>query len=155
MIVRRRVSIPDEVRKTLHRLHDEFGRDTSKTQSIRGGTQISLKEVGGVVFPFLGELCDFRERMGVWSIRMSKGGFHQLHNHPNGETSGVCYVDVPDSESGRLQIYANPFEKPIEDIRPEVGLVVTFPSYVWHGTTTYEGLEPRLTIACDKLPEGN
>jgi hypothetical protein len=39
-------------------------------------------------------------------------------------------------------------------VRPEPGLAVFFPSYVFHSTLPYEGEGERLGIAFDVYPEG-
>ena len=36
--------------------------------------------------------------------------------------------------------------------RPEVGLLVLFPSYFWHGTLPFHSEQPRLTVAFDVVP---
>ena len=37
-------------------------------------------------------------------------------------------------------------------VQPVAGLLVLFPSYMWHGTTAIHGEEHRTTIAFDVLP---
>lgn len=37
-------------------------------------------------------------------------------------------------------------------VRPEPGLLVLFPSYLWHGTEPFTSDQARLTIAFDALP---
>jgi hypothetical protein len=36
--------------------------------------------------------------------------------------------------------------------RPEIGRLVIFPSYFWHGTVPFESESPRLTVAFDMVP---
>jgi hypothetical protein len=38
-------------------------------------------------------------------------------------------------------------------VRPEVGLLVLFPSYFWHGTLPFHSEQPRLTVAFDAVPD--
>jgi hypothetical protein len=38
-------------------------------------------------------------------------------------------------------------------VQPEVGTLVLFPSYMWHGTVPFESAEPRITVAFDLLPD--
>jgi hypothetical protein len=38
-------------------------------------------------------------------------------------------------------------------VRPQVGMLVLFPSYVWHGTLPFQGEQPRLTVAFDVVPD--
>jgi hypothetical protein len=37
-------------------------------------------------------------------------------------------------------------------IRPEVGQLVLFPSYLWHGTVPFDDAAPRITVAFDAVP---
>ena len=37
-------------------------------------------------------------------------------------------------------------------VRPEVGQLVLFPSYFWHGTLPFHSAQPRLTVAFDVVP---
>ena len=38
-------------------------------------------------------------------------------------------------------------------IQPQVGRLVLFPSYMWHGTVPYESNDTRMTVAFDAVPE--
>jgi hypothetical protein len=38
-------------------------------------------------------------------------------------------------------------------VRPELGLLVLFPSYFWHGTLPFHSEQPRLTVAFDVVPD--
>ena len=38
-------------------------------------------------------------------------------------------------------------------VRPEVGQLVLFPSYFWHGTLPFHSDQPRLTVAFDVVPQ--
>jgi hypothetical protein len=37
-------------------------------------------------------------------------------------------------------------------VEPEVGRLVLFPSYMWHGTVPFSGDDHRMTIAFDVAP---
>ncbi|HSN70518.1 MAG TPA: putative 2OG-Fe(II) oxygenase, partial [Steroidobacteraceae bacterium] len=37
-------------------------------------------------------------------------------------------------------------------VKPRVGRLVLFPSYMWHGTVPITGDSPRMTIAFDAVP---
>ena len=81
--------------------------------------------------------------------------------------SSAFYVSLPPSvrngdaggQAGWIQ-----FGQPLEDLgldlpprrtmRPREGLLVLFPSYMWHGTIPFEDAAPRLTIAFDAQPSG-
>jgi tetratricopeptide (TPR) repeat protein len=98
---------------------------------------------------------------GSWSVQLQPGGFHLNHVHPQGWLSSAYYVELPDiaDESTRagwlkfgepglpIAAYA-----PDLYIRPYPGLLVLFPSYVWHGTVPFETGGRRLTAAFDVVP---
>ncbi|HEX7037187.1 MAG TPA: tetratricopeptide repeat protein [Pseudomonadales bacterium] len=101
---------------------------------------------------------------GAWSVRLSSAGYHTNHVHPMGWMSSALYVALPDevrsseSRAGYIQFGVPLLDKdpglpPRRVIRPEVGTVVLFPSYMWHGTIPFRSQQPRLTVAFDLLPE--
>lgn len=98
---------------------------------------------------------------GAWSVRLRPDGYHTNHLHPMGWLSSAFYVALPaavaDGHQGWLQfdqpgIRTQPPLGPQRFVRPEPGLLVLFPSYMWHGTVPFSGDEPRLTIAFDLIP---
>ena len=100
---------------------------------------------------------------GAWSVRLSGQGFHTNHMHPKGWISSALYIAVPDEVSGATNDagyiqFGAPEEKlgldlpPIRTIKPEVGSLVLFPSYMWHGTIPFSSEQPRITVAFDIVP---
>ena len=100
---------------------------------------------------------------GAWSVRLSGQGFHTNHMHPKGWISSALYIAVPDEVSGATDDagyiqFGAPEEKlgldlpPIRTIKPEVGSLVLFPSYMWHGTIPFSSEQPRITVAFDIVP---
>jgi tetratricopeptide (TPR) repeat protein len=98
---------------------------------------------------------------GSWSVQLQPGGFHLDHVHPLGWLSSAYYVSLPDvsdvdSRAGWLR-FGQPGLK-LEDcppehfVRPAAGMLVLFPSYMWHGTVPFAAGTPRLTAAFDVLP---
>jgi tetratricopeptide (TPR) repeat protein len=101
---------------------------------------------------------------GGWSVRLHCEGYHTRHVHPRGWISSACYIQLPDcmtaghtaegtlsfGEPGMLTTPALPAEL---SLRPEVGLLVLFPSYFWHGTLPFHSEQPRLTVAFDAVPD--
>lgn len=93
----------------------------------------------------------------AWSVRLNSGGFHINHVHPEGWISSAFYVRLPSDLQGldgALKFgEPGPPTSPVlrEDhvIRPEAGLLVLFPSYMWHGTLPFSSGERRLTCAFD------
>jgi len=97
---------------------------------------------------------------GIWSIRMRSGGFHVNHIHPEGWISSACYVTVPENtidregwiKFGEPRIATIPSCPPEHFIEPKPGMLVLFPSYMWHGTIPFSGDGVRTTAAMDVLP---
>jgi tetratricopeptide (TPR) repeat protein len=107
-----------------------------------------------------------RWRLSAWGVVLSRHGHQLPHTHPSGWVSGVYYVKVPEAmhdparkregwiEFGRpdprYTCVRNPRVKVIE---PAEGLVLLFPSYLWHGTVPFDSSEERISIAFDVYPE--
>ncbi|WP_458069916.1 putative 2OG-Fe(II) oxygenase [Rhodanobacter sp. BL-MT-08] len=101
---------------------------------------------------------------GGWSVRLRASGFHNNHVHPRGWISSACYIDLPDGIAtastpegclvfGAPGIATTPPLAAEHVLRPEVGMLVLFPSYLWHGTVPFTGDRTRLTVAFDVLPD--
>jgi tetratricopeptide (TPR) repeat protein len=93
---------------------------------------------------------------GSWSVRLTGGGFHIAHFHPQGVLSSACYLVVPEPQAPMeawLELGGPPggLEVPIEPlarIEPAPGRMALFPSYLFHGTRPFSEGE-RLTVAFD------
>jgi hypothetical protein len=97
---------------------------------------------------------------GAWSVRLRSEGFHTNHMHPEGWISSALYVALPDEvveggdQAGHIQ-FGVPLGielPPQRIIKPEVGTLVLFPSYMWHGTVPFSSRQPRITVAFDLVP---
>jgi hypothetical protein len=99
---------------------------------------------------------------GCWSVELRRNGYHVNHVHTQGWVSSAYYVSVPSevadtsARSGWIK-FGEP-GMPIPGlgaehfVQPRAGRLVLFPSYMWHGTNTILGDEPRLTVAFDAVP---
>lgn len=96
---------------------------------------------------------------GSWSVRLTDGGFHVSHIHPQGILSSACYLSLPPSmghdgsQDGWLELGRPPADlgldlEPIATIEPRPGRLALFPSYVFHGTRPF-AVGERLTAAFD------
>jgi tetratricopeptide (TPR) repeat protein len=101
---------------------------------------------------------------GSWSVRLHRDGYHTSHVHPRGWISSACYIQLPDSMQaghtaegilsfGAPGMLTRPSLPAELSVRPEVGLLVLFPSYFWHGTLPFHSDQPRLTVAFDAVPD--
>jgi Flp pilus assembly protein TadD len=100
---------------------------------------------------------------GSWSVRLTSGGCHANHFHPEGWFSSAFYVSLPEpadrgpEPAGWLKLGEPQAElhldlPPIRLIEPKPGRLVLFPSTMWHGTRPFESGE-RLTVAFDVAPQ--
>lgn len=102
-----------------------------------------------------------------WSVKLRDSGFHLSHIHQDGWLSSAFYVALPQevtagSVTDGLPQGALTFGVPDASlgldlgpqriVAPEPGMLVLFPSYVWHGTVPFSSAEPRMTVAFDALP---
>lgn len=93
----------------------------------------------------------------AWSVRLNSGGFHINHVHPEGWLSSAFYVRTPSAMAGMDGALKfgepGPPTSPVlrEDhlVRPEPGMLVLFPAYMWHGTVPFLSGDTRLSCAFD------
>ncbi|MBA2588835.1 MAG: tetratricopeptide repeat protein [Alphaproteobacteria bacterium] len=94
---------------------------------------------------------------GAWSVRLNASGFHINHIHPEGWLSSAFYVRLPEKMEGRegwlkFGEPGPPTVPPLAPdhlVKPEPGLLVLFPSYMWHGTVPFASDDKRLSCAFD------
>jgi tetratricopeptide (TPR) repeat protein len=98
---------------------------------------------------------------GSWSVQLRPGGFHIDHVHPRGWLSSAYYVALPDAAGAGTRGGWLKFGEPgiripgceaEHFIAPEPGMLVLFPSYMWHGTVPFAAGAARLTAAFDVVP---
>lgn len=98
------------------------------------------------------------DRFQTWSVRLKRSGRHTDHVHPSGVVSSACHISTP-SDLARGPDGWLRFGKPGIDTvptldaefhhRPQAGVIVFFPSYIWHGVTPFRGEGARLSVAMD------
>ncbi|MEO1150490.1 MAG: putative 2OG-Fe(II) oxygenase [Pseudomonadota bacterium] len=98
--------------------------------------------------------------LAAWSVRLPANGFHVNHVHPAGWLSSACHLRtvaaVPgdDPRAGWIK-FGEPGIATVRPLapthmrEPQAGVMVMFPSFLWHGTVPFSGSESRLTIAAD------
>lgn len=99
---------------------------------------------------------------GTWSVMLRPNGFHVDHTHPSGWLSSACYIELPEAmekegregwiKFGEPGIPTKPKAPAEHYVEPSPGLLVLFPSYMWHGTVPFSGNRNRLTVAFDVMP---
>ncbi|MDH3373761.1 MAG: putative 2OG-Fe(II) oxygenase [Gammaproteobacteria bacterium] len=100
---------------------------------------------------------------GIWSVWLKPNGFHHDHVHPTAWLSSACYIELPDEidaggqegwiKFGEPGTVTSPKLAPEHAVKPEPGMLVLFPSYMWHGTIPFGGDKSRLSIALDIVPD--
>lgn len=95
---------------------------------------------------------------------MSTGGHQEPHIHHTAWLSGVYYARLPESvrpddpmRSGWIEFgqppprYPCECEYPLESICPREGMLVLFPSYLFHRTIPFPSDEIRISFAFDVI----
>ena len=111
--------------------------------------------------PFLIKKINQYTVLDCWVNFLEPGDFQANHIHNNGWLSGVYYLDEPKieknkSHAGWIEFNRSGYnlphfggEKEIKSIKPEVGMFIFFPSYIWHGTIPYTAAYTRGSISFD------
>ncbi|MEZ5894800.1 MAG: putative 2OG-Fe(II) oxygenase [Parvularculaceae bacterium] len=131
-------------------------------QAIRGPIQRFLQQIGAGGDPLRVRNRGGHQIFSAWSIRLKASGYHINHVHPEGWLSSACHLRMPksggaDDKSGWLTfgepgIPTTPKLTPEYYIKPQIGVMAIFPSYMWHGTVPFSGDIRRTTIAIDLVP---
>lgn len=101
-------------------------------------------------------------RLHVWATQAAAAGFIGTHIHEESWLSGAYYVELPEAvanadadRAGWIE-FGRPFRglPPMPDgmlrtIRPEVGTLLLFPSFLFHRTLPYAGGGERISISFD------
>ena len=99
----------------------------------------------------------------AWATICRAGAYHAPHSHPDSAWSGVYYVDAGTSNpdrplSGVLEFLdpragveavtapGDPYGE-IVRVQPEAGLLVVFPSWLYHWVHPYAGQTPRIAVS--------
>lgn len=101
--------------------------------------------------------------LSVWGTVLEGEGYQDSHIHPSGWLSGVYYVQVPEvandgGNDGWIEFgqpgseYHFSTGQTLQIFKPEPGLMVMFPSFMFHRTIPFESNETRMSIAFDAVP---
>jgi Flp pilus assembly protein TadD len=118
---------------------------------------IAAMDDRGPSHPWSSRTADRFKLSGCWSVKLKPGGYHVNHLHPAGWISSAYYVALPEStgQEGWIKFGEPRWPAPgctVEKvIQPQVGRLVLFPSYMWHGTIPFSTGE-RLTAPFDVVP---
>ncbi|MEM7426875.1 MAG: putative 2OG-Fe(II) oxygenase [Pseudomonadota bacterium] len=118
--------------------------------------------------PFIGAVPQQYELV-AWAAVLDKQGNQDAHIHFDGHLSGCYYVRIPEEvsadDNGSDGLVAGGFEvgRPPPEfgcrsdhrhrvIKPQEGMMVLFPSYMYHQTIPFEAKERRICVAFDVMP---
>jgi uncharacterized protein (TIGR02466 family) len=103
--------------------------------------------------------------LDIWTTVLVGGGHQDHHIHSSGWLSGVYYVQLPETLGASAQDNAGWIEfgrppddlnlrrePPVYTVQPRAGLLILFPSYVFHRTIPFAEAQPRISIAFDLIP---
>lgn len=146
-----------------------FDSRVPEVEALRGMIERAVKSfVDGLPddpdHAFLGRKSAAFRFAGSWSVRLRRQGFHINHVHSAGWISSCYYVSLPSAveaadghqgwiKFGETGLDLGHRERIDKMIRPEVGKLVLFPSYFYHGTVPFEDEGYRTTVAFDVVPD--
>jgi uncharacterized protein (TIGR02466 family) len=101
-------------------------------------------------------------RMHVWATQAAQSGYIDTHIHEDSWLSGAYYVELPQAiraddatHAGWIE-FGRPYagmpawpEDALRYVLPQVGMLLLFPSYMFHRTLPYAGGGERISISFD------
>ena len=143
-----------------------FDRDVREIGLLRDAVQEAVADYikslpTDAQHPFLSRRDSEFHFSGSWSCRLASGGFHTNHIHEQGWISSAYYAALPDNlgmgsqgalKFGQSSLSLGEEDRPSRMVQPQVGKLVLFPSYYWHGTEPFRAERSRLAVAFDVLP---
>ena len=100
-----------------------------------------------------------------WCLKLCYGGHQITHFHPYGTISGIYYIDVStkrNSSQGWLELNASSqFIKGsaninhLKRVKPTNGMLILFPSWLYHRTVPTSTKKARYSLAFDLAPSIN
>ncbi len=133
-------------------------------EAIEGPKRTFLEALGRGDDPMRARNHGDGRLLGAWSVLLPPNGFHVNHVHPEGWISTACHLRFDaepedDPHAGWLKFgepgILTPTPLPPERfVAPERGVLVMFPSYMWHGVVAFTAGRDRLTVAGDIAPSG-
>ena len=104
-----------------------------------------------------------RWTLRIWATVLQAGGRQTPHFHPGAWLSGVYYLQLPADlgTAGGLEFGAPPSHLSVKSmpnvfpLTPREGRLVLFPSYLYHGTQTFDSRQSRISMAFDVVPKAD
>jgi uncharacterized protein (TIGR02466 family) len=144
-----------------HSRPDLFHRSDSNVSALISWTTWALRRMISATAGrdvFTGTLS-----ISAWATICRTGTYHAPHSHSDSAWSGVYYVDSGSENPGRplsgvlefldpragaeaVSAPGDPYGEPFR-VRPQAGLLVVFPSWLYHWVHPYAGERPRIAIS--------
>ena len=158
-----RAKSPGLQRSNLGGWHSEMTllRDLGEPHGSRLGRMFveSIQALLGNLFDGV-EGLPTRVNVDAWAIVNETGHSNQPHIHPGCAWSGVYYVAIEEGQGGEIYFQdprteavmcPHPYNllrtSNLVTVAPSPGLLLVFPSFVYHGVHPYRGSRPRISIA--------
>jgi tetratricopeptide (TPR) repeat protein len=164
----KRESIEQTVRGGSQTLGHLFGKGHEIIEQLRSSIDVAVADYIGRMQTDESHALFRRRRnrfrySASWSSRLSDCGYHTNHFHPKGWISSAYYVALPDvvadarEKQGWIKFGEPPFATQLKDpirrsVEPRSGILVLFPSFMYHGTVPFQSPTSRTTIAFDVVP---
>jgi uncharacterized protein (TIGR02466 family) len=135
-------------------------------RTFRGWIGQAIQEMARFALPDAGKQGPLSVDLdgGAWANIVRHGSYHKIHNHPDCDWSGVYYVAVGAAdpagppENGMIEFLdprmgatapglRGPEALPKLRVAPEPGLMLVFPSWLYHYVNTFHGTGERISIA--------
>lgn len=103
--------------------------------------------------------------MNAWTITQPENSYQVTHTHPFGHISGNIYLELPEFNSNSAETdgcISFVFDRPADvqgvrflHVKPELGMMLIFPSWLPHQVYPWQGTGKRRVIAwdCQLLPQ--
>ncbi len=144
-----------------HSKPDLLDRDAPAVAALTQWLTFALKQmIAASAGPgaFAGSLA-----VSAWASICRNGAYHAPHSHPDSAWSGVYYVDAgapapsqplsgvlefldPRSGVDAVSTPGDPYGAPVR-VQPEAGLLVIFPSWLFHWVHPYLGATDRIAVS--------
>lgn len=166
-------SLQHPIDQTLRGGSQTFGKLFDRPHPLIQQLKASLREAVGSYIdqlpegpdhPLLSRKSRSFDFATSWSVWLRQSGFHVNHMHSMGWISSSFYLELPENSAeedanhegwikfGESNLGLGEREKIGRMIKPEVGTLVLFPSYMWHGTIPFSRDADRITTPFDIVP---
>jgi len=143
-----------------HSENDFFKSEVPEVVELRGRVSRSVHEFVAVEQRIDPNTFRLAVHIDAWANVGRAGHYARPHVHSNANVSGVYYVDAgsgdqrgggiefldPRNRPAMFQTNGNPVSD-IYTVQPQTGMLLLFPSFLYHYTSPYRGTGERICIA--------